>query len=76
MVGLLALGNEAALSWTAAVQIGLNIGFGDGESGRATIEDAAHATAVAFAERGYAKDAAESAGHAEKTSGADSPWSG
>ncbi len=58
-VGLAALGGEARLAGTAAVEIGLDVGLGERDAGRAAVDHAADRRAVALAERGDAEEMAE-----------------
>src|SRR3990167_8401728 len=58
-VGLVALGHELAGAGAAAVQIGLDVGLGQGHAGRATVDHAANGRAVGFTEVGDAKQGAE-----------------
>ena len=50
-VRLLALGDEFRLARTAAVQIGLDVGFGEGNARRTAIDHAADAPARGFRRR-------------------------
>ena len=58
-IGFLALGDEFALAGTAAVQIGLDVGFGQRDAGRAAIHHAADRRPMAFAKGGDAEQMAE-----------------
>lgn len=59
LVGFAALGNVAAGAGFAAVEVGLDVGFAEGEAGRAAVDDAADARAVAFAEGGNGEELSE-----------------
>ena len=59
MVGFSPLGNVAAGAGAAAVEVGLDVGFGKRQAGRAAVDDAADACAVAFAEGGYGEELSE-----------------
>ncbi len=58
-VGLVPLGDQAALSWAAPIQIRLEISFGERQSGRAPVDHHADAAAVGLAERGDANNRPE-----------------
>ena len=59
LVGLLALGGVLRLARFALVEIGLDLGLGDGDAGRAAIDHAADRRPVAFAPGGDAEQMAE-----------------
>ena len=59
MVIFAALGNVAAGAGFAAVEVGLDVGLAEGEAGRAAVDDAADARAVAFAEGGDGEELSE-----------------
>ena len=64
LVGFAPLGNVAAGAGATAVEVGLDIGFGKRQAGRAAVDDAADACAVTFAEGGDAEELSEGvAGH-------------
>ena len=69
MVGFAALGNVAAGAGFAAVQLGLNVGFGERKIGRAAVDDAADACAMAFAKGGYGEELSEGVACHEVLSG-------
>ena len=58
-VRFLALGDEFRLTWAPPLQIALDIGFAEGDAGRAAIHHAADGRPVAFAEGGDAKQMPE-----------------
>src|SRR5690606_41726650 len=59
LVGLVTLGGVARTAGTAPLQVGLDVGRCEFESGRAAVDDAAHRGAVALAEGGHRKQEAE-----------------
>ncbi len=59
LVGLLPLGGEFRLAGAAAIQPRLDVGFGERDAWRATVDDAADGRAVAFAPGGDAEQVAE-----------------
>ena len=59
LIRLAALGGEARLAGFAAIKLDLNIGFGQRDQRRATINHAANRNAVAFAKGGDAEEMAE-----------------
>ena len=61
-VRFLALGGVFALPRTAFVHVDLDIGLGERNAGRRTVDDAADSGAVAFAEGGKTKQVTESIG--------------
>ncbi len=61
-VGLLARGGQGALARTAAVQLGLDGGAVQWQSGRTAVDDAAHGRAVALAEGGDGEQGSEGIG--------------
>ncbi len=70
-VGFLALRDVAAGAGATAVELGLDVGFGQRQAGRAAVDDAADRRAVALAEIGDAKEFAEgAAGHGNAALGA------
>jgi len=62
--------HQPALAGSSAIEVGLDIGFGQGKTRWAAIDDAAHAAAVALAECRDTKDASKGACHV----GQDSQW--
>ena len=60
---LLPLGGDFALTGPASIELALNVGFGDVDLGRTTIDHNADAAAVRFAERRDAKELSESVAH-------------
>ena len=60
---LLTLGGDFTLPGTSPIQLALNVGFGDVDLGRTTIDHNADAAAVRFAERRDAKELSESVAH-------------
>src|SRR5262245_6045147 len=60
LVGLLPLRRKARLAGPALVEIGLDIGLGQRDAGRAAIDHAANRGPVAFAKGGDAEEVAES----------------
>ena len=65
LVRLAPLGGVAAPAGPAPVEVGLNVGLGEGEAGRAAVHHAPDRRAVALAERGHREMGPEGvAGHA------------
>src|SRR5205814_8743121 len=65
-VRLLALGHERALARRAPVEIGLDVGFGEWQTGRAAVDHRADAGAVRLAPRRDTKQAAPGVAHATR----------
>ena len=59
LVGLAALRGEARLAGTAAVELALDVGFGQRQSRRAAIDHAAERGTMALAEGGHPEQMAE-----------------
>ena len=63
LVGLVALGDQAALAWPPTVEIALHVCFGDGQSGWASIEHDTDSGPMRFTECRESEQLTERAGH-------------
>lgn len=62
-IGFFAGGGDGGLAWAPAVEVRLDIGFGERQSGGATVDDHADAAAMGFAPGGDAEEVAEGIAH-------------
>ena len=65
-VGFLAGGDDAGLAGAASVEVGLDVGFGEFDAGRASVNYDAYATAVGFAPSGDAEEMSEGVAHGKR----------
>jgi hypothetical protein len=63
LVSFLALRDQPTLARTPPIKVWLDIGFGQSETRRAAVDDAADTAAMALTESGDTKDASKGACH-------------